>query len=139
MTDLSVAVVSLEIPFHDVDSYRVVWHGNYPRYLEIARCKLLDQLNISYGEMESMGFFYPVVDMNIKYLRSLTFGQVVDVTATLVDWRHKLTIKYVITDHSSGERLTKAKTTQVAVSPEGVIQYDAPQQLIDRVERALAK
>jgi len=26
--------VEIEIPFHDCDPMNVVWHGNYPRYLE---------------------------------------------------------------------------------------------------------
>ena len=26
------------VPFFDVDSMNVVWHGHYVKYLEIARC-----------------------------------------------------------------------------------------------------
>ena len=138
MADLSVAEVELEIPFHDVDSYRVVWHGNYPRYFEIARCKLLDQLHISYREMEAMGYFFPVIEMHAKYLRSLVFGQRVKVVARLLEWHHKLVIDYRIRDAASGVVLTKGRTSQVAVSPEGVIQYDAPAALVAAVEQALA-
>ena len=35
------ASVEIEIPFHDCDPMQVVWHGNYARYLEVARCELL--------------------------------------------------------------------------------------------------
>ena len=39
------ADVMIEVPFHDVDTMNVVWHGHYLKYFEIARCKLLDQIH----------------------------------------------------------------------------------------------
>lgn len=138
MPDLSVAEVTMEIPFHDVDSYRVVWHGNYARYFEIARCRLLDQLNISYPQMEAMGFFFPVIEMKAKYLKSLSFGQKITITARLLEWRHKLIIKYFICDANSGDLLTKGQTSQVAVSRDGVLQFDAPTPLITAIEQAIS-
>ena len=29
------------VPFFDVDTMHVVWHGHYIKYLEVARCALL--------------------------------------------------------------------------------------------------
>jgi len=34
------AVVRIEVPFHDLDPAGYVWHGNYAKYLELARCAL---------------------------------------------------------------------------------------------------
>ena len=33
--------VEIEVPFHDVDALRIVWHGHYYKYLELARTQLL--------------------------------------------------------------------------------------------------
>ena len=33
--------IPVEVPFFDVDSMDVVWHGHYVKYLELARCALL--------------------------------------------------------------------------------------------------
>ena len=30
----------ITIPFFDLDPMNVVWHGNYIKYFEIARCNL---------------------------------------------------------------------------------------------------
>jgi acyl-CoA thioesterase FadM len=38
----------IDIPFQDIDAMEIVWHGNYPRYLEIARCALLDCIDYDY-------------------------------------------------------------------------------------------
>ncbi|MGE8385221.1 MAG: acyl-CoA thioesterase, partial [Pseudomonas putida] len=38
------AEVEVLVPFFDVDMMEVVWHGHYVKYLEVARCALLDKL-----------------------------------------------------------------------------------------------
>ncbi len=46
--------VELTIPFHDVDAMGVVWHGNYFRYFEIAREKLLGTFQLRLPRNESL-------------------------------------------------------------------------------------
>jgi acyl-CoA thioester hydrolase len=118
--------VDIKVPFHDVDSYRVVWHGNYARYFEIARCQLLDELQANYRVMEDLGYFFPVVDMKSRFVRPLIFGQHIQVTASLISWRHKLRIDYRITDRETGQLMTRGTTIQVAISPEGDLQFQTP-------------
>ena len=36
--------VALKAQFYDVDSMNVVWHGNYVKYFETARCALLEEI-----------------------------------------------------------------------------------------------
>ena len=132
--------ISLEqtVEFYDVDSYRIVWHGSYVKYFEVARCKLLERIDYTYKEMEASGYFFPVIDLKVKYIKPLTFGQRFIITASLVEWQHKLAIDYTITDAASGEKLTKGQTSQVAVTmPEQVTQFISPPALIDRVNLAL--
>lgn len=42
------ARVTLEIPFHDLDPAGYVCHGDDAKYLELARCELLEQFNYNY-------------------------------------------------------------------------------------------
>lgn len=93
----------------------VVWHGNYPRYLEIARCALLDAIDYDYPRMRDSGYAWPVVDMRIKYIRPLRFRQRIRVTATLCEYENRLKMDFLITDAHSHEKLSKANTIQVAV------------------------
>lgn len=138
MKALAQAKVDIVIPFYDVDSYRVVWHGNYPKYFEVARCELLEKLTIPYSVLEEIGYFYPVIEMDAKFLKVLHFTQKITVSAILKEYRHKLQVNYIITDSASEEVITKGSTAQVAVSPDGKIQYEAPKEIIRRVEQALA-
>lgn len=116
LTDPRFSVeVELTIPFHDVDAMGVVWHGNYFRYFEIAREKLLGKFNYGYREMKASGYLWPVVDTRVKYRGALTFEQTVRVRATLEEVENRLRIGYQIFDADSGKRLTTGYTIQVAV------------------------
>ncbi|MCL2917120.1 acyl-CoA thioesterase [Shewanella litorisediminis] len=115
MKSLLSAETEIIIPFHDVDPMQITWHGNYLRYFEIVRCELLDKLDYNYRQMQASGFAWPIVDVQIKYVRSSTFGQKIRVSADLVEWENRLKINYQVRDAESGERLTKGYTIQAAV------------------------
>lgn len=130
--------IELEVPFFDVDSYRVVWHGSYIKYFEVARCKLLEKIGYSYEDMEQSGYFFPIIDLQVKYIKPLLFRQKFSITASLVEWEHRLMVRYVILNQKTGEKITKGQTTQVAVAmPEQITQFISPQILLDKVTKAL--
>ncbi len=110
------ADVMLKVQFYDLDPMEVVWHGNYVRYLEQARCALLDRIGYNYVEMSESGFVWPVVDLRVKYVRAIRFAQEIKIRAELTEYENRLRIDYRITDAATGETLTKAQTTQVAVN-----------------------
>ncbi len=112
------ASVEIKAQFYDIDPMNVVWHGHYARFFEEARCALLDKIDYSYGQMKASGYAWPVIDMHIRYIRPIMFGQVVVVTAEVVEYEYRLRILYVIRDKHTGERLTKGRTDQVAVDLE---------------------
>ena len=112
----------------------VTWHGNYFRYLETARAALLGKIGFGYAEMSASGYLWPIVDARIKYVKPTRFGQRLRVKATLEEYENRLKIAYVITDCVTGELVTKATTTQVAVSREdGEMRFSSPQVLLDKV------
>jgi acyl-CoA thioester hydrolase len=128
------AEVTLTIPFHDVDSAHVVWHGHYAKYLEIARGRLLDKIDYNYPQMQASGYFWPVIDMNLRYIAPVRFQQQIRVVATLKEWESRLRVHYLISDAVTGMRLTKAWTTQVAVKlSSGEMLLASPPVLADKM------
>lgn len=109
------ASIELEIPFHDVDAMEVAWHGHYAKYFELARCELLDQYDFNYPQMQAAGHLWPVINLNIRYVKPAVFKQRIRVTATLIEWENRLRIQYAICDARTGDRLTKGYTDMVAV------------------------
>jgi acyl-CoA thioester hydrolase len=120
--------------FHDLDPMAVVWHGNYLKYFELARCALLQRFEYDYLEMRESGYVWPIVDMRSKYVRSAHFNQKMKVRAQIVEWENRLKIEYVIRDAASGQVLTRAHTIQVAVDvTTGEMQYVSPPVLLERL------
>ena len=84
----------IRVEFYDVDSMDVVYHANYVKYLEVARCDLLDKIGYGYNEMRAANYVFPITTLNVKYVRSLTFGQTATVKASLLEWENRIRIKY---------------------------------------------
>ncbi len=125
------------IPFHDVDMMQITWHGHYVRYLEIARCALLEKLDYDYLQMFASGYSWPVIDMRLRYVKSSAFGDRIRIKARLVETEFRLKIDYVISNAETGERLTKAHTVQVAVDMQsGEMCYPCPDILAQKVAAA---
>ncbi|SHM36638.1 acyl-CoA thioesterase [Vreelandella subglaciescola] len=128
------ADVEIEIPFHDVDMMQVAWHGHYVRYLEIARCKLLDAIDYNYPQMRDSGFAWPVIDLRLRYAAPALFAQRIRIEARLTEWEHRLKVAYTIRDAATGQRLTRASSVQVAV---GIDDQDmrlaSPPALVERL------
>jgi len=128
------ADVVIKAQMYDLDPMGVVWHGNYARFLEQARCALLDRIGFNYLQMEASGHLWPIVDMRLKYVRPIRFAQEIVVTATLAEWRNRLKIEYRIRDRTTGEVLTKAHTVQVAVvAATGELLLESPPALTEKM------
>ena len=131
------ASVRLSVPFFDLDSAGVVWHGRYFKYFELARAQLLDEIGYSYGEMATSGFVWLVTDTDVRYVRPLVLNQEIVVTAGLREWEMRLVVDYRIED-LAGNVCTRATTTQVPVDAETrSLAFGSPGVFIERVEAKL--
>lgn len=131
------AEVIVDIPFHDIDAMEVVWHGHYVKYFEHARTELLRQIDYDYPQMRTSGYAWPVVECYLKYVRPARYGNRLKVRAELREYENRLKIAYEIRDATSGERLTKGYTVQVAVRvSDGELQYVSPECLLSKMEES---
>jgi acyl-CoA thioester hydrolase len=131
--------IELVVPFFDVDMMDVVWHGHYVKYFEEARCALLDKLGHNYRQMRDAGYAWPVIDLQVRYIRGAQFGQRITVRADLVEWENRLKINYLVSDATTGERMTRGSSVQVAVEiATREMQFASPKVLTDAVEKVLA-
>lgn len=132
------ADVTIKAQFYDLDPMQVVWHGNYARFFEEARCALLDRIGYNYPQMSESGYLWPIVDMRTKFVRPVRFAQDIRVTATLQEYENRLRIAYRITDAATGEVLTKGETIQVAVvAASEELCLECPPALTERVRGLL--
>lgn len=105
----------ITVQFYDLDPMNVVWHGNYIKYLETARCDLLSKLGYDYDNMREDGIAYPVATMDLKFMKPCTFNQKLRIVSYVEEIEPCLIIKYTIFDAVSKEKLFKAKTMQICI------------------------
>ena len=125
-----------DVQFFDLDPMNVVWHGNYVKYLEQARCDLLSKIGYTYDDMKSDGFAYPVATLEMKFIKSAVFMQKLKIVSTLTEIEPALNIKYEIFDADTGENIFKAKSMQICVNiktRESV--YSAPKKFVESVKK----
>lgn len=133
------AEVEVLVPFFDVDSMDVVWHGHYIKYFEVARCALLERIGHNYTQMRDAGYAWPIIDVQLRYIRGARFNQRIVVRADLLEWENRLKINYLISDAETGERVTRGSTVQVAVEiASREMLLASPSVFVEAVERALS-
>ncbi|NLC92180.1 MAG: acyl-CoA thioesterase [Treponema sp.] len=125
------------VEFFDVDSMQVAWHGNYVKYMEIGRCALLDKLGYGYKQMIAENYAFPVIEMNIKYIKSLFFGEKAKIRSNLIEFENRIRIQYEIFNEK-GELATIAETKQMAFNMKTKnSEFVCPQSLIEKVEKCI--
>lgn len=106
-------IYEFRVEFFDVDSMSVMWHGNYVKYMESARCSLLNELGYNYLDMKNDGFVFPVVKMDIKFIAPLMFGEHFCVEIELVKNEGFLIFKYIFLKND--KKIARAATSQACV------------------------
>jgi acyl-CoA thioester hydrolase len=74
----------------------MVYYGNYAQFYEIGRTEAIRELGFTYKEIEAMGIFMAVTEMNIRYIRPAKYDDVIKVRTTLKE----LPQRHIITFHS---------------------------------------
>ena len=125
----------IKISFEDLDMMGIVWHGNYMRYLEQARCDMFSKLNYTYLDMKQDKTAYPIAKMKVKYIKPASLGDVLIVKSEIDSIEPALNIKYAIFNKTTGEKIFEAKTMQIAIDIDSKKSiYSPPTGLIKALE-----
>ncbi|GHV28178.1 thioesterase [Spirochaetia bacterium] len=137
-TNYVSAELEFDVEFYDVDPMQIVWHGNYIKYFEKARCALLDTIGYGYLAMRDSGFAFPVTGISAKYIGSFRLGDRVRARAVLEEYENCIKIKYELFNARTGELCTKGSSTQMAYDiAAGASRFSCSQIFIEKVEALL--
>ena len=124
-----------QVEFYDLDPMNVVWHGNYVKYLEAARCDFLAKVGCAYDDIKNAGYAYPVAKMEMKFITPCEFMQKLLIKTELESIEPSLNFKYTILDEKTGAKLFSAKTMQICVEIETrKTVYTVPDILKERID-----
>jgi acyl-CoA thioester hydrolase len=102
--------ISFRIRYGETDQMGVVYHGNYPQFLEMGRISWLRSLDLSYKEMEANGVMLPVVSLEMKFIKPALFDDLITVKTNLKSLPMvRIEFDYEVTNQNN-EILLKAST-----------------------------
>jgi acyl-CoA thioester hydrolase len=126
------AEVILKVPFHDLDPMNIVWHGNYLKYIEVARGQLFDTCSIdlqNYFFSEDLQF--PIIKTSLKYVFPLKYGDEFKCIAKVVDVKNKIKINFEIRLIENNQICAKGICEQAAVQiSTGKLLFKIPDEIV---------
>ena len=125
---------SVSVRYAETDMMGVVYHGSYLPWLEIGRTQLLKDHGIPYRVLEAEGFFLPVVEVSLRYLRPAKYDDEVVITTVLRE-KPSLRIRMEYQLHRGDELIATATSLHVFIDRSGkpVRPPAAFVQMMDRV------
>jgi acyl-CoA thioester hydrolase len=86
--------IPIRVRYAETDQMNVVYHANYATYFEVARTESIRQLGFTYREMEDIGIEMPVVEINMRFLRSARYDDLITVRTQLKELPKQHTITF---------------------------------------------
>jgi len=123
------------VRFEEVDALGIVWHGRYASYFEDARVALGARYGIGYLDFYKHEIATPIKMLRVDYLLPLTFGEQMQIEATL-HWSDaaRLNHSYVIRN-SRGEVTTTGCSVQLFLDRERQLMICPPEFVADFLDR----
>lgn len=136
-----VCTTQATVRFSEVDSMKVVWHGEYVRYFEDGREAFGRKYpGVGYAAFYDNGYMAPIVDMQLQYITPLTLDDVAVIETRYIDSETaKLCFEYIIHRQSDGALIARGSTVQVFIDKDGVMQLTNPAFIEEWKKRWLTK
>ena len=75
--------LSFRVRYGETDQMGIVYYGNYAQYLEMGRVEWLRDLGVTYKSMEDSGIQLPVLSLQMKYVKSAKYDDLITVETIL--------------------------------------------------------
>ncbi len=99
------------INYYETDRMGVVHHSNYIRFLEEARCQMLDANGMPYSSFEEQDVMIPVLGVNCHYKQHVTFDDIIVIKPFVKDFNGvRLTMGYEIINKKTGGLVLTGET-----------------------------
>lgn len=119
--------LEVTVRFSEVDSMKIVWHGNYIKYFEDGRESFGNRFNLGYLDVYKHKIMIPIVKVECDYKRPLVYGDKAIVETTFVNSpAAKIVFNYKIYRKEDHELMATGSTTQVFLTPEGELLLTHP-------------
>lgn len=128
----------VRVLYADTDSYGVVWHGAYIKWLEVGRVELSEMVGLPLETLEKEGITFPVVDLNLRYKSSALFNERIIIETTVEELKNtSIKFSHTIKEKNTGKVRVLAYSTIVAINKEGKLYRRLPENIYECYKKAL--
>ena len=100
-----------KINYYETDKMGIVHHSNYIRFLEEARSRWMEELNIPMEKLENEGFTIPTLEVDCKYKHHVTSGDIIVIEPYISEFNGiRMTVNYNVTNKKTGDIVIDAFT-----------------------------
>lgn len=112
---------AIKVRFNEVDSLKIVWHGEYVKYMEDGRESFgLNYPGLGYLDIYNAGFTAPVVDIHISYKYPLVYGDTAIIeTKYIYTPASKIIFEFGIYRESDNQLVAEGSSIQVFLDNQG--------------------
>jgi acyl-CoA thioester hydrolase len=116
------------VRFSEVDSLRIVWHGNYLKYFEDGRDAWGAEFGIDFIEVyEKHGLLMPLASSHMDYKYPLKYNEIGLVETTFVNSpAAKMIFRFKVYDKHKTQLKAVGETVQVFMDTNNVLQLNTP-------------
>ncbi len=89
--------------YYETDQMGIIHHSNYIKWMEEARMDLMEQIGLSYKQMEEMEIISPVLSVFCEYHSMVHFDDTVVIETKITKYNGiKMEVEYRMTDKETG-------------------------------------
>jgi acyl-CoA thioester hydrolase len=138
MTEKNWHETTVKVRFNEIDAYQVAWHGHFVAWMEAGRNELASRFGLDAAQVAATGYYVPVVNLELKFLRPARFAEELRVRTSLRRME-TATFEFICTIFGAdGRKCATGRVVHALTDLDGVLQYALPPVIRERVERLFA-
>lgn len=119
--------IEIRVRFCEVDALKMVWHGNYIKYLEDGREAFGRRYGLEYLLLNSLGYITPIVKLNVDYKSPATIDDILILETTYqLNPAAKLMYTYKLYNKRDNQLVAEAQTVQLFQTQDGTLEVSKP-------------
>ena len=125
------------VMYADTDSYQVVWHGAYLRWLEEGRYSLCKAIGIDIEKLEKEGTTFPIVDIRVRYKSPAKIFEAIEIETKIKEVNKRtITFEQIVRNKEKGQVHITGEVVCVSVSTKELKMAKLPEELYSKFNSA---
>ncbi len=128
---------NIRVRYAETDQMGFVYYGVYPQYYEVGRVELLRSLSLPYKKLEDMGYWLPVVNLEVNYKKPALYDDLIIVRTIIKELPSSMIIFYYKIFNQKKDLLNTGKVSLAFINKITKKVCSPPAVIIDKLEAIL--